>query len=69
MATATARPMLMSVEETARELGVTTRYVFKLIERNELDSIKLGRRRMIVASALTMWIERLIEENREQRSA
>lgn len=33
----------LTVEEVAEELGVTRRWVYELIEREEVDAVKIGR--------------------------
>lgn len=33
----------LTVEEVAQELGVTRRWVYRLIERGQLDALKVGR--------------------------
>jgi excisionase family DNA binding protein len=40
-------PVLVSVAEAARLLGLSERYAWKLIARQELRSIRLGGRRMV----------------------
>lgn len=38
---------LLSIRETADWLGVSERFVYSLISRGELRSVKVGRRRLI----------------------
>jgi excisionase family DNA binding protein len=50
-----ARPLpdrLLSVEEAARELGIGRTLVYDLIAKGELQSIKVGRRRLVSSSAI-----------------
>lgn len=51
------KPMLLSIHDTANELGVSDRHVEELVRRGDLPSVKLGRRRMIPRVAL----ERIVE--------
>jgi len=48
---------LRTVKETAELLRVSERAVARLVARNELPSVRLGRRRLIVEDDLRNFIE------------
>ena len=52
-------PLLMTVEEAANllRLGRTTTY--ELVMRGEIPSVKIGRRRLVVRSGLSHYVDRL----------
>ena len=49
----------LSIEETAKQLCIGRSSVYALINSGKLASIKLGRRRVIPASAIQSMIENL----------
>ena len=55
----TMQPLLATVEETAEllRLGRTTTY--ELVMRGEIPSVKIGRRRLVVRSGLSHYVDRL----------
>ncbi len=57
------QPICITPEEAANVLGIGRTFVYELIANGRLESIKLGRRRLIPMEAL----ERLIAELREQQ--
>lgn len=61
----TAR-MAYTVQETAASLGVSADLVYDLIARGELRSVKAGRRRLVRAESLELWIERNTESQNGQ---
>ena len=52
-------------EEAAEMLGIGRTFLYSLLASGKLDSIKLGRRRLIPAEAL----ERLVADERERQAA
>ena len=52
---------MLSIRETADWLGVSERFVYALISRGELRSVKVGRRRLIDARDA----EQFIDERKE----
>jgi excisionase family DNA binding protein len=54
---APSSPLLLSVEDAARELGVSRATTYTLLQRKQLRSLKVGARRLIPRAALTEWIE------------
>lgn len=60
MATMVSGPReLLSVMEVAERLGISRAEVAREIARGRLDSIKLGRRRLMSRAQIARYIERL----------
>jgi excisionase family DNA binding protein len=55
-------PLLYPVEEAAQLLGIGRSALFELIGRSELESVKIGRRRLIPRAAIDSYVERLRAE-------
>lgn len=54
---AVSEPLLLDLPEAARWLGgISTRTVRRLIEREELPSVRVGRRLTIPIAALRTWV-------------
>ena len=53
------RPLLFSVEQATKTLGVSRSPVYEMLRTGELESVALHRRRLIPASALDDLVERL----------
>ncbi len=49
-------PLLVSVEEAARLLSISTRTVYRLIADASLPFIKLGRRTLVSVASLENWV-------------
>jgi excisionase family DNA binding protein len=49
---AQAPPVLISIEEAMRRLGVSRGTIYRLIESGELVDRRIGRRRLIVAASV-----------------
>jgi excisionase family DNA binding protein len=56
----TAR-LAYTIQETAASLGVSTDLVYDLVARGELHAVRAGRRKLIRAESLELWIERNTE--------
>jgi len=46
----------LSIDETAESIGTSRQTVYDLINAGELDSFKIGRRRLISTEAIQRWI-------------
>jgi len=58
-----SRPkMLLSVDEAATALSIGRTFVYQLLMRGEIVSIKIGRRRRIPVSALQEFVARRVIE-------
>lgn len=55
--TATAAPTLLTVPETAELLRCGQTTVYQLLKDGRLASVKIGRRRLVRASAVAAFIE------------
>jgi excisionase family DNA binding protein len=58
-----------SVPEVASLLGITERFVWTLIKDGDLESIKIGARRVVPIESIDAFIERRREEERQVRAA
>ena len=54
---------LVSVEATSQVLGVGRTQVFVLLRAREIDSVKIGNRRLIPVAAIDEYVARLREES------
>lgn len=54
--------LLLTVPEAAERLGVGRSFLYGVIQRGELSSVKLGRARRVPIAALEEFIERLRRE-------
>jgi excisionase family DNA binding protein len=55
---ATPVKVLLTVEEVAEAMGLGRTYVYELVMRREIRSIKLGRKRRIPVTALDEFVAR-----------
>lgn len=53
---------LLTVDEAARRLGMGRTYVYTLVLRGELPSVKLGRSRRVPVQALREYVRALTDE-------
>lgn len=51
-------PLSVSIEESARILGISRTSVYELIAQGQISTFKVGRRRLTLASELKAFIER-----------
>ena len=56
--------LLLTPAAAAEKLSLARSTVYQLVLTGELESIKIGRSRRVLASALTDYIERLRREQR-----
>lgn len=54
-------PQLLSVEATGSRLSISTWSVFQLIRDKKLQSVKIGKRRLVPESAIADYIAGLRE--------
>ena len=54
-----AAPQLLSVDDTCATLGIGRSLVYQLIAAGELDSVHVGRRRLVPARAVDDYVARL----------
>lgn len=48
--------LVWTVEEVARELGISERHVYKLISQRRIPYSKIGRRTVFLRSKVTEWL-------------
>jgi excisionase family DNA binding protein len=53
---------LLTVEETIQRLRIGRTTIHELVQRGELASIKIGRRRLFTETAIAAFIQRKLEE-------
>ena len=64
-----AAPLLLTVEQAAKRLGIGRTTFYALITAGEIESVPLGRLRRIPAECLTEYIDRLRATARDGRQA
>ena len=52
-------PLLITVEEAADLLGIGRTTTYELVMSGEIPSVKIGRRRLVVRSGLSHYVDRL----------
>jgi excisionase family DNA binding protein len=55
------------IPETAQNLGIGERLLWKLISEGKIQSIKIGRRRLVTRNAQRKYLERILTEFPEKR--
>lgn len=50
-------PLALRVNDAARTLGIGRTHLYSLIKQGKIETIQLGRRRLIVAASLTKIVE------------
>ncbi len=61
--TQTIPTLSVGIDDAARAIGVARCSMYDIVARGEVASFKLGRRRMILMSELTAYINRMAKEN------
>ena len=56
-----SEPAVLTVDEAAEHLRVSRWTVYNLIRSNQLRTVKIGRRRLVPAAAITECLDRLME--------
>lgn len=60
----TTEARLFDLKTTAEVLGgITTRYVYMLLEAGELQSVKIGKRRLVTVASIDDYVARLAEQS------
>ncbi|MBI4345925.1 MAG: excisionase family DNA-binding protein [Elusimicrobia bacterium] len=62
-------PLLISVEEAGKRLGVGRTFAYELVASGELPSVKLGRRRLVPVAALSEYVDRALGATRMATNA
>ena len=50
--------MTLTISETARELNLSRPTVYRLLERKDFPSLRVGKRVLVSRAGLRAWIER-----------
>lgn len=50
-------PLLLSVKDAAAHLGISRGMIYELLNRDEIESLQIGRRRLISREALNRFVE------------
>lgn len=54
--------LAMSIEESARVIGIARATLYEIVARGEIESFKLGRRRLILTKTLEAYINRVAKD-------
>ena len=54
-------PILVEIPAAGRSLGVRRSSVYKLLDAGELESVKIGTRRLVVSASITAYVDRLVK--------
>jgi excisionase family DNA binding protein len=60
--TSAEQPLLLTVPGAARLLSVSRDYVYSLMRRGDLPSVKIGRTRRIKRADVEAWLDRQFQE-------
>ncbi|MNF92074.1 Helix-turn-helix domain protein [compost metagenome] len=58
-----APALALGIDEAARVIGVARSMLYEIVARGEIESFKLGRRRLILVKTLDAYINRVAKEN------
>lgn len=58
-----APAIALGIDEAARVIGVARSTLYEIAARGEIESFKLGRRRLILVKNLDAYINRVAKEN------
>lgn len=59
----TLGPISVGIDEAARLIGVARSMFYEMIANDEIETFKLGRRRLVRVKTLEAFIKRLSQEN------
>ncbi|GAB1695049.1 helix-turn-helix domain-containing protein [Krasilnikovia sp. M28-CT-15] len=58
-----ATPLVLTIEQAARRLGIGRTLMYALVTSGEIESVTIGRLRRIPADCITEYVNRLREQN------
>ncbi len=58
-----ATPLVLTIEEAARRLGIGRTLMYALVTSGEIESVTIGRLRRIPADCLSEYVNRLRQQN------
>ncbi|KPB72265.1 helix-turn-helix domain-containing protein [Pseudomonas cannabina] len=59
----TLAPLALGIDDAAIAIGVARSALYAIVARGEIESFKLGRRRLILVKNLDAYINRVAKEN------
>jgi len=59
-------PLLLTVEQAAVLLGLGRTTTYEIVMRGQLQSVKVGRRRLVVRDDIQRYIDELVQTQSEQ---
>ena len=59
--------LLVDAEEAARRIGIGRTKMYELLGQNEIESVAVGRRRLVPTTALDEYVQRLRAQDRDER--
>jgi excisionase family DNA binding protein len=65
----TAAKLAYGIDDACSTLSIGRTALFDLLRRNEITSVKIGRRRLIPAASLDAYLARLVVEQTEARTS
>lgn len=54
-----SKNLLLTIADTGPKIGVGRTKVYELIEAGEIETVRIGRRRLVVAESIDAYVERL----------
>lgn len=61
-------PLLLPIPDAARVLGIGRTTLYSLLAAQEIDSVTIGGRRLVVADSLRSYVERLTVTGKSGRT-
>ena len=58
-----ATPLVLTIEQAAKRLGIGRTLMYALVTSGEIESVTIGRLRRIPAECLTEYVNRLREQS------
>lgn len=61
--------LLCSTDDATERLSIGRSQMFDLIRRGEIQSVKVGRRRLVLTASLDAYVDRLVAEQNTEGAA
>ncbi len=62
-------PLVLTIEQAAKRLGIGRTLMYALVTSGEVESVTIGRLRRIPARCLTEYVNRLLEQDSTSSTA
>lgn len=59
--TENVKRLTLSVEETAKELGICTKSCYELVHRQDFPTIRIGKRIRVSREGLAEWVRKQVQ--------